>query len=123
MVNNKKLTINNIEKLKGERIRNQEYIIDKIETYDDKYKIEATQDGFTPNRFTIVLRREMLECGLISTNVFWKSAWNSSSEQDVLFVQLGEMVSMSRWLGFMDKAVNTIMDRAQWSRTCRIIIS
>jgi hypothetical protein len=113
MVNNKKLTINNIEKLKGERIRNQEYIIDKIETDDDMYKIEATQYGFAPNRFTIVLKREILKGGLISTNVFWKSAWNSTSRQDVLFVQLGEMVSMDRWLGFMDKAVNTIMNGIQ----------
>lgn len=102
----KKLTINNIEKLKGHIVYGT-YVIEDVEVNDNTYEIKSVSNGFAPNRIWIVLKRHILENGKVSTNLFWRNAWDGSTLQSVHFVKLNEMRDMDVWLRIIEQIIHS----------------
>jgi hypothetical protein len=97
MVNNKKLTINGIEKLKGNLLRDR-YVIDRVDTYEYEYDIEATHD-VVPHRFKIRLGRYPVSTNLYDVHMVRYSGWMSGGiHSDTGVVSVDGLQDMDVWL-------------------------
>jgi hypothetical protein len=96
MVNNKKLTINGIEKLKGNLLRDR-YVIDRVETKEYQYDIEATH-GAVPHRFKIRLGRYAVFPNHYDVHLVWYNAWGGGIHSDTGVVSVDGLQYMDVWL-------------------------
>jgi len=96
MKNNKKLTINGIEKLMGKFLRT-DYIIDRVETNNDEYRIEATH-GVIPHRFEISLKRYSVFPNHYDVHLVWYDAWGGAICSDTAEVSADGLRDMDVWL-------------------------
>ncbi len=100
MVNNKKLTINGIEKLKGNLLRDR-YVIDRVDTYEYEYDIEATHD-VVPHRFKIRLGRYPLIMNLYDIHVVWYHALGGVVSSYNFSQSVEAFRDMDVWLSSLD---------------------
>ena len=104
MQNNKKLTINGWDKLKGKFLQ-QRYVIDRIHIWQYVYSFEATCYGTTSNRIILQLERHPVVNNVYEGFVIFQGAINSHK-----FTQpIDELRDIDIWLERVDVMMGTII--------------
>ena len=109
MVKDKKLTINNFDRLLNQRIY-YNYVIYVVDVNDDVYKMEATyyhSVGLPPQKIHIHIHRRISPNNIILTKVYWVRM-SVAALSNIVYVPLGEIRDMSGWLEYMGEEVRKL---------------